>query len=85
MLVDGLSSDLKLDVVHEGKANVLGPLGVGDGGQGNLQVDAVDEVTVAADLAGHALSEVGRSVNGCTPPFGVFIGYSPGPRLYLKP
>jgi hypothetical protein len=59
VLVDGLATDLELDVVHQGETNKVGVLDTSTlPGQGDLQVDTVDEVTVAADLAGDTLAEV---------------------------
>ena len=71
MLVDLLAADLELDVVDEVVANPVEPAELGTravrrserhGGERGLEVDAVDQVAVAADRACYLLAEVGRAV-----------------------
>ena len=71
VLVDLLAADLELDVVDEVVANPVEPAELGTravrrgerhGGERGLEVDAVDQVAVAADRARYLLAEVGRAV-----------------------
>ena len=73
MLVDLLSADLELDVVDEVVTNPVEPAELGtravaggerNRGESGLEVDAVDQVAVAADCACNLLAEVGRAVEG---------------------
>jgi len=73
VLVDLLAADLELDVVDEVVANPVEPAELGtravrrgerNGGERGLEVDAVDQVAVAADRARYLLAEVGRAVEG---------------------
>jgi len=71
VLVDLLSADLDVDVVDEVVANPVEPAELRtravrrlerDLGERALEVDAVDQITVAADRALHLLAEVRRAV-----------------------
>ena len=71
VLVDLLAADFELDVVDEVVANPVEPAELGTravrrgerhGGERGLEVDAVDQVAVAADRARYLLAEVGRAV-----------------------
>ena len=69
VLVDALSTDFDLDVVHDKVADGVDPAeagGVGvvdaDGGQRGLQVDAVDEVAVSRNSACDSSTEIRVSV-----------------------
>jgi len=73
VLVDLLSADLELDVVDQVVTNPVEPAELGtravrggerDRGESGLEVDAVDQVAVAADRACDLLAEVGRAVEG---------------------
>jgi len=73
VLVDLLSADLELDVVDQVVTNPVEPAELGaravrsgqrDRGERRLEVDAVDQVAVAADRARYLLAEVGRAVEG---------------------
>ncbi len=73
VLVNALATDLELDGLDEVVANPVEPAELrtravsardDDGGEGRLEIHAVDEVTVALDRARHLLGEVGRAVEG---------------------
>jgi len=73
VLVDLLTTDLNVDVVDQVVANPVEPAELRtravrglehDLGQRGLQVNAVDQITIAADRALHLLAEVGRAVEG---------------------
>ena len=73
VLVDTLPANLKLHVVDEVVPHPVQPaeLGAravsgqqGHSGQSGLEVDAVDQVTVALDSASHLATEAGRPVEG---------------------
>ncbi len=73
VLVDTLSSDFDLDVLHQVVTGPVQPAELGAAavaglqshlGQGGLQVHAVDQVTIALDGAGHLLAKVGGTVEG---------------------
>ena len=73
MLVNLLTTDLNVDVVDQVVANPVEPAELrtrtvrllkDNLGEGGLQVDTVDQITVAADRALHLLAEVGRAVEG---------------------
>lgn len=85
---NALASDLDLDVLDQTQTDIVYPLGVSaHGGHVDLQVDAVDQIAVTADLGSYATAEAGLTIDVYTPPFGVFSGGAPtllGTRLYLK-
>ena len=86
MLVNGLTTDLKLNIVHESKTDEISPFaGTRKSRECDLKINTVDQITVTADLACDTLAEISRTIDDYTPPFSVFIGYAPGSRLYLKP
>ncbi len=73
VLVDALAADLQLNPVNKVVTDPVEPaeLGTravrgvdGHGGQGGLQVDAVDQIAVALDRAGHLVTEAGVAVEG---------------------
>ncbi len=73
VLVNALTTDLKLNGADEVVANPVEPAELGtravgggdnDGGEGSLEVHTVDEITVALDGTGHLLGEVGGTVEG---------------------
>ena len=73
VLVNALTTDLDLDILDEIVADPVEPAELGTrairGLQGNLresglEVDTVDEITVAADGAGNTLTKVGDTVEG---------------------
>jgi hypothetical protein len=73
MLVNALTTDLDLDVLDQVVANPVEPAELstrailsleGNLGEGGLEVDTVDQITVAADGAGNTLTEVGDTIEG---------------------
>jgi hypothetical protein len=73
VLVDLLTANLDVDVVDQVVADPVEPaeLGTaavarleGDGGEGGLEVDTVDQIAVTGDRALDLLAEVGRAVEG---------------------
>ena len=73
VLVNALTADLQLDGLDEVVAHPVEPAELGTRaicrqdlylGQHGLQVDTVDQITVALDSAGHLLAEVGGTVEG---------------------
>ncbi len=73
MLINLLTTDLKVDVVDKVVTDPVEPaelgtraIGVLQGhlGEGGLEVDAVDKISVTGDSALHLLAEVGSSVEG---------------------
>ena len=73
VLVNTLTTDLKLHIANQVVTNPVEPaeLGTravraqeGHGGQGGLEVDAVDQVTITLDGASHLAAEAGRAVEG---------------------
>jgi hypothetical protein len=73
VLVDALATDLQLDIADQVVAHPVEPaeLGTravagqqGDFGQSGLEVDAVDQVTIALDRAGDLATETRRAVEG---------------------
>ena len=73
VLVNALSANLKLHVVHQVVSNPVEPAELGTRavsaqeshlGESGLEVDAVDQVTVALDSASHLATEAGRPVKG---------------------
>lgn len=65
VLVNALATDFQFHVLDQRQADIIhiGVVvsGVGDG---HLQIHTVDQITVAADLAGHALAEANGAVKG---------------------
>ena len=73
VLVDLLSADLDLDVVHELVTHPVEPAELGaagvrgakrDLGESGLEINTVNQVAVAADRARNTLSKVGNTVKG---------------------
>jgi hypothetical protein len=73
VLIDLLSTDLEVDVVDEVVTNPVEPPELstrtirgleGDLGEGALEVDPVDQISVTGDSALHLAAEVGGSVEG---------------------
>ena len=69
VLVDALATDLNLGVLDKIVAEVVEPaeLGTvrdGDLGDGDLEVDTREKITIAGDGACHALAEIGGTVEG---------------------
>ena len=73
MLVDTLSANLELDVLDKVVADPVEPAELGTRAVGcekrnlrerGLEVDAVDEVTIALNGARHLAAEAGRPVEG---------------------
>lgn len=73
VLVNALAADVKLNGLDEVVADPVEPAELRtrtirrlerDGGERGLEVDAVDEVTVALDRARHTLAEARRAVEG---------------------
>jgi hypothetical protein len=71
VLVNALATDLELDGLDQVVANPVEPTELSTRaisrqdlylGEHSLEVDAVDQITVALDSAGHLLAEVGRTV-----------------------
>ena len=73
MLVDLLSANLDLDVVHELVTHPVEPSELsargirsleGHGGESGLEINTVDQITITADRAGNTLTKVGYTVEG---------------------
>jgi hypothetical protein len=60
---NALATDLNLDLLQQAQASI-GGISIGLGGQGRLQVDLVDQITVAGDLAGDTAVEADSAVEG---------------------
>jgi len=80
VLVHALATDLHLGGLQQTQT---GPVDVSLGGldrQNRLQVDAVDQITVAGDLASDAAAEADGAIDVCAQPFGLFTGALSTPR-----
>jgi len=80
VLVHALATDLHLGGFQQTQT---GPVDVSLGGldrQNRLQVDAVDQITVAGDLASDAAAEADGAIDVCAQPFGLFTGALSTPR-----
>ncbi len=69
VLVDALATDLNLGVLDKIVAEVVEPAELGtirdrDLGDGDLEVDTREKITIAGDGACHALAEIGGTVEG---------------------
>ena len=72
---NALATDLDLHVVDQAEADIVYPVGgASQVWQHHLQVDTVDQITVAADLSSYATAEACGAIDDYTPPFGVFSG-----------
>jgi hypothetical protein len=69
---NALASDLDLNVLDQTQTNPVNPLTRGEGGQIDLQVDLVDKVTVAGNLASNTLAKPRTSVDFFTSVFTAF-------------
>lgn len=70
---NALASDLDLNGLDQLETDVLDVLSRVSG-DGNLQVDLVDQITVTGDLAGHALTEASASIERLFNAFHTEIG-----------
>ncbi len=64
VLIDLLTTDLKLDILDKEVTETSTSSSVGTEINGGLEVDTVDEITVAGDSAGDTVAEVRRAVEG---------------------
>ncbi|QOI90159.1 hypothetical protein QKU58_gp021 [Pyramimonas orientalis virus] len=65
MLINTLTANFHLNGLNELVAGPLGETRRGDGvGDGGLEVDSVDKITISGDGAGDLLTEVGETVEG---------------------
>lgn len=69
VLVDALATDLNLGVLDKIVAEVVEPAELGtvrdsDLGDGDLEVDTREKITITGDGACHALAEIGGTVEG---------------------
>ena len=73
VLVDLLTTDLDVDIGDQAQTNVVYPgNSVVGSWQRDLQIYAVDQIAVTADLGGHAAAETASSIDVYTRPFGLF-------------
>ena len=64
VLVDLLAADLNGQVGQKSQAEVIDPGASGNDRDVDLEVDLVDQITIAGNGAGHTLAEVSRTVEG---------------------